>query len=160
MDMNEIKISAKKAIENSGFSQDQVARHLNYSPTSVSKWLSPDNEFPLERVKDLCQFLNDDFFNIKVFEYITGFRILPENAEQIILQMSWFASEKEESERKNLEKNPEFNELMSSNNWADHIEFAEQYYKEFDEEVSAELYHVITLKTAIRKSSSSLKISW
>lgn len=154
MNQKEIKIATNEAIERCGMKKDYIAYTLHVKPTAVSNWLSEGRNFPLQNLSDVAKLLNDDFFSYQVAEYVTGTKLLPDNAvATMVTQNAYFASIKEENDRKELETQKFLTIMAKMPNLNDEeIGFMEIYLKEHEEENQQELVYCAYLRETLDRS--------
>jgi len=150
--LTEIKLEAEAAIERSGMQKQFIAKELQTTTSNVSNWLSETRNFPIDQLARLSKLLGDYRFSCLAAEYVFGIELLPDDQGQDIPQTRFFASIKEENDRKGLEKESFFSIMAKSpTDWNDsEIKFMSGYSKELEEETLAETSYSAAVKQSLR----------
>ncbi|XRJ97003.1 hypothetical protein ACPBEI_11580 [Latilactobacillus sakei] len=159
MNLIEIKQEADEAIKRSGWKKSYIADALHTTATNISNWLSPDRNFPLQALSDLANLLGDYRFSCIAAEYTFGILLLPTDHLQDVPQNRYFASIKEENERKALEDGL-FMAIMakSPETWTDkEIDYMKLYSRELEEETLQESSYSAAIKQSLQMANLNRK---
>lgn len=137
--MIEIRKEIREAIERTGRTNKQIALEMHVAQSNITNWTNGHANPTIEDLIGLANALNDYKFKRVVASTVLGIDLGIDNRVQDNLFASWFSAKKEERERQELSKKTEAILAVKPECLTrEQKSTIRAFYKELDEEVSAE----------------------